>query len=184
MNHQPTLTSERLILRPLELSDAAAVQQLAGDPDVALKTSNIPYPYEDGMAEEWIGSLADLYSAGKQAAFAIICRENADCEEKVIGAIGLMIEPQQERAELGYWIGKPYWGRGYCSEAARVILEYGFRQLGLRRIQACHFSRNTASGRVMQKIGMIHEGCLRRHIKRNDDIQDVEIYGILRSEIP
>ena len=163
-------------------TDAAVVQKLAGDRDVALQTMNIPYPYKDGLAEQWLSTLADQFVEGKQAAFAIVARANDKPEGEFIGAIGLMIEPDHERAELGYWVGKPYWGNGYCTEAVRAILAYGFEQLGLRRIQAWHFFRNVPSGRVMRKIGMTHEGHLRQHIKRGNEVHDVEVYGILRSE--
>ena len=84
------------------------------------------------------------------------------------------------RAELGYWIGKPYWGQGYCTEAARATLDFGFEQLGLNRIFAHHFARNPASGRVMQKIGMTREGRLRQHVKKWDAFEDLELYGILK----
>ena len=93
-----------------------------------------------------------------------------------------MIEPEHARAELGYWIGKPYWRNGYATEAARAILQYGFGQLGLNRIHAGHFTRNPGSGRVMQKIGMTHEGHQPRHVKKWDRFEDLELYGILHSQ--
>jgi [ribosomal protein S5]-alanine N-acetyltransferase len=86
------------------------------------------------------------------------------------------------RAEMGYWIGRPYWGRGYCTEAARELLRYGFENLGLARIFACHFKENEASGRVMRKLGMTREGDLRHHVIKWGVPQDLVLYGILRSE--
>jgi RimJ/RimL family protein N-acetyltransferase len=83
---------------------------------------------------------------------------------------------------LSYWIGKAHWGRGYCTEAGRTILEYGFTKLGLNRIHANHISRNPASGRVMQKLGMIHEGRGRQHAKHWGVFEDLEFYAILRNE--
>ncbi len=182
MTNQPTLQTERLILRPIEIADAVVVQKLAGNPDVSLKTANIPYPYEDGLAEKWIASVAEQYSAGKQVTFAIAKRDGDSPQGELIGAIGLMIDPEQELAEMGYWVGKPYWENGYCSEAAKAILAYGFEKIGLRRIQAHHFSSNTPSGRVMRKIGMTHEGHMREFFKRGNEVHDIEYYGILRSE--
>ena len=83
---------------------------------------------------------------------------------------------------MGYWVGAPYWGRGYCTEAARAILRYGFEELGLHRIHAQHFARNPASGRVMQKIGMVYEGRQHEHVRKWDRFEDSDLYGILASD--
>lgn len=96
--------------------------------------------------------------------------------------MGLILDSENNCAELGYWIGKPYWGRGYCTEAARAIVRYGFDDLHLHRIHSSHFASNPASGRVMQKIGMTREGCLRQHIRKWGQWEDVVLYGILRSQ--
>ncbi len=85
-------------------------------------------------------------------------------------------------AELGYWIGRFYWGQGYCTEAARQVLRYGFEDLKLNKICARHMQTNPASGRVMQKIGMRQEGCLRQHYNRWGEVVDYPIYGILHAE--
>ncbi len=178
MAERPTIETERLILRPFTMDDAPEVQRLAGEWDIASTTGNIPHPYEDGMAEEWIGTHQERFDKGELVNFAITHRE----EGFLIGAVGLGTNKQDESAGLGYWIGKPYWNNGYCTEAARIVLQHGFEVVGLNRIYATHFSRNPASGRVMQKIGMRHEGCLRQHFKKWGSFEDMEYYGILRSE--
>ena len=175
---RPTLRSKRLVLRPFVLSDAPRVQLLAGDRDVAAMTKNIPHPYEGGMAKAWIGSHQERFEKGKEDVFAITLKRSGE----LIGAIGLVLKLDQETAELGYWIGKPYWGRGYCTEAARAVLHFAFTELRLNRVHAHHFSHNPASGRVMQKVGMRHEGRLRQHVKKWGEFFDVEAYGILRLE--
>ena len=76
----------------------------------------------------------------------------------------------------------PYWNNGYGTEAVQAVLKYGFEVLGLNRIHAKHFKRNPASGRILQKIGMKYEGCQRQHFKKWDNFEDIELYGILRSE--
>ena len=76
----------------------------------------------------------------------------------------------------------PYWNRGYATEAARAMLTFGFEVLELNRIFAEYYARNPASGRVMQKIGMTHEGMLRQHMFKDDRFEDSVVYGILRSE--
>jgi len=174
----PTIKTEHLILRPLVLSDASEVQRLAGDRDIASTIVNIPHPYEDGMAEEWISSHQERFDRGKLVNFAITRRVKG----VLIGCVDLTIAKSFERAELGYWIGKPYWNQGYCTEAAQAVLKHAFKVLGLNRIYATYFTRNPASGRVMQKIGMKYEGCLRQHVKKWGRFEDLKSYGILRSE--
>jgi RimJ/RimL family protein N-acetyltransferase len=175
---RPTLHTARLRLRAFAPEDAPVVQRLAGDFAVADTTLRIPHPYEDGMAEAWIASLADEYQAGRQVVFAITLTGTAE----LIGAIGLTIQHEHRRAELGYWIGRPFWGRGYATEAAGAVLAWGFGALELNRIFARHFARNPASGRVLEKIGMRPEGVSRAHVRRWDRFEDLVQLGILRKE--
>jgi ribosomal-protein-alanine N-acetyltransferase len=175
---QPTLQTQRLILRSFELTDGEDVRRLAGDRAIADTTLQIPHPYEVGMAEEWILTQRLRYEAGEQVVFAVLLRESG----QLIGAMGLVIEGQFRRAELGYWIGRPYWGHGYCTEAGKAVLEYGFHSLNLNRIHAYHFKRNPASGKVLQKLGMKHEGSSPEHIMKWGVFEDVELYGIIRSQ--
>ena len=83
---------------------------------------------------------------------------------------------------MGYWVGVPFWGQGICTEAARALLGFGFGDLNLNKIHAHHFTRNPASGRVLQKLGMKYEGQLRQHVLKSDRFEDLFSYGILRSE--
>jgi [ribosomal protein S5]-alanine N-acetyltransferase len=175
---RPTRETERLILRPFTLDDAPRVQTLAGDGDIASTTLNIPHPYEDGMAEQWIGGHQEKFEKGTETVFALTLRSDG----LLIGAMGLVINSPDENAELGYWIGKPYWNNGYATEAAKAVLDYAFNQLNLHRVHARHLKRNPTSGRVMQKIGLKHEGCQRQHTKKWDVFEDIECYGILRAD--
>jgi len=175
---QPTIETERLKLRPWTLNDAPEVQRLAGDKDIASTTENIPHPYEDGMAEQWIQTHQEKFERRELVNFAITHRQ----DRYIIGAIGLVLYVEHKRAEIGYWVGKPYWNNGYCTESAHAILKYGFDVLGLNRILGRHLTRNPASGKVMQKIGMNYEGCMRQHIIKWDKFEDIDCYGILKSE--
>jgi RimJ/RimL family protein N-acetyltransferase len=154
------------------------VERLAGDRAVADTTINIPHPYPPGEAAAWISSHAAAWREGTQHTFAITERQDGD----LLGAIGLTVNLAHARGELGYWIGLPHWNRGYATEAARAMLRYAFETLGLNRVQATHFTRNPASGRVMQKLGMSHEGRSRQQFRKWDTFEDVERWAILRSE--
>ncbi|UCD23720.1 MAG: GNAT family N-acetyltransferase [Gemmatimonadota bacterium] len=173
----PTLSTNRLILRPFNLNDAARVRELAGDREVAATTANIPHPYEEGMAEEWIAGHAGSFESGKTVTLAIVLEP-----EELIGAVGLVLNELHRSAELGYWIGKPYWNQGYCTEAAQEMVRYGFEVLGLNRIQARYMTKNPASGRVMEKLGMSHEGVLRQSLTRFGTFEDAAMYSILHDE--
>ena len=178
MRQQPTLETERLLLRPFKLTDAPEVQRLAGDRAIADTTGNIPHPYEDGMAENWISTHEGTFIEGTDISFAMTLKSDG----ALIGAIGLHGMAKEHQAELGYWVGKAYWKQGFCTEAASVVLRYAFTELGLARVHSAHFRRNPASGRVMQKLDMQHEGCRRQHVKKWDQFEDLELYGILKQE--
>jgi len=175
MSVPPTIATDRLILRAFNASDADTVQQLVSAYEVALNTLSIPHPYPDGAAAQWIGTHA---GRPDDHVFAITRRDDG----ALVGCIGIHVQPDHDRAELGYWIGVPYWGAGYATEAARAAMEWGFETLELNRIYAEHFTRNPASGAVMRKIGMRPEGLLRRHIRKWDEYLDVVIYSVLREE--
>jgi RimJ/RimL family protein N-acetyltransferase len=170
--------TSRLLLRPFSLEDAPRVKTLAGDWEIARVTANIPHPYEDGMAETWISGHSEAFEAGNSASFAVTLKKDG----LLIGAIGLHFSVRNHSAEIGYWIGVPYWGQGYCTEAARAILEYGFEERDLNRIQARHITENPASGRVMQKLGMTPEGTMRQAIFSWGTYRDSAMYAILRDE--
>ena len=175
---QPRIETDRLALRPLALSDAREVQRLAGDREIAHNALNIPHPFTAEMAEQWISQSLREYEEERSANFAVTLR----ADNSLVGAIGLSIDHANLRAEMGYWIDRSRWNRGYASEAAESILKYGFEELGMNRIHANCLRRNPASARVLQKIGMIREGCLRQHARHLDSFEDIEEYGILLDE--
>jgi ribosomal-protein-alanine N-acetyltransferase len=174
---RPTLTTERLVLRPLTQSDAADVFRLVNDPEIARNTLLIPHPYPEGLAEEWIASHEERFEKNQEVVFAITSRETGS----LLGVIGIIPEPH-DQASLGYWIAKELWNRGYATEAAAAAIAYAFETLGVNRVEAIHYTRNPSSGRVMQKCGMHLEGTLRQARKKGDEYVDVRVYSILRSE--
>ena len=175
MPEQPTLRSTRLLLRPLDRQDAPAVQTLAGAAAVADTTLRIPHPYPDGAAEAWIATLTPEWESGAGATFAVTDLELGS----LVGVVGLTFSDQGATAELGYWIGQPYWNRGYATEAAQALVDWSMVALRLHRIEARHFVRNPASGRVLQKLAMTCEGGANKSIEKNDRLEEFAQYFLL-----
>lgn len=172
------LETFRLALRRPEITDAPAIRELAGDLRVARTTALIPHPYTLAHALRWIDAIADDDENGTGSTFVIERRDTPG----VIGAIGLVIARDGFTASAGYWIGHPFWKRGYATEALREILRHGFEDLGLLRIQACHQMGNAASGRVMQKCGMRFEGVVAQGCRRGDEVFDKVNYSLFADE--
>jgi ribosomal-protein-alanine N-acetyltransferase len=147
------LLPEHLLAGPVALrrfiaSDAERVELLAGEREVAETTAFIPHPYPRGGATGWIATHGPAAAAGVEYTYAI-----TDHSGLIVGAIGLR-PLRGERETIGYWVGKPYWGRGYASAGAQAVIVLAFELLDLDAVTASHLARNAASGRVMEKCGM------------------------------
>jgi [ribosomal protein S5]-alanine N-acetyltransferase len=181
MNEQPTLQTERLVLRPLTAQDAPALTRRAGRREIADTTISIPHPYSEEQGRQWIAETAELFAKGKSAVFAM----QSKLDGNLVGTIGLRdIDAEHSQAELGFWVAVECWGQGYAAEAARAVVGYGFEQLGLNRIYAHHMVRNPASGRVLAKVGMKQEGLLRQRVRKWGVFEDVVLLAALRQEWP
>jgi [ribosomal protein S5]-alanine N-acetyltransferase len=174
----PRLETERLVVRPMTLDDAPRLQALINHPDVARYTSSIPWPYPEGAAIEYLNAVVPDYRKHGKLTFAVVPREAGE----LCGGAGLVVDFRNRKAELGYWIGIDYQGRGYATEAARAVLGFGFERAGLRRIHARVFSGNPRSSRVLEKIGMCKEGRQREHMLRWGEYKDIIEYGMLARE--
>jgi RimJ/RimL family protein N-acetyltransferase len=171
----PLIETPRLCLRPFELSDAKRVQELAGDSRVSATTLNIPHPYPDGLAEEWIAKHPKM-AEDHHYTWAICLRAT----DELMGGINAMVNTRHARAELGYWLGFEFWNKGIMSEAVQAVMDWGFAQLTLHRIEAsCHIE-NPGSYRVMEKCGMRREGLLRGYLRKNGEFRDLYIYAIIK----
>lgn len=173
----PILTGDAVLLSPFTQLDAPLVQFYAGDEMIAKTTQNVPHPYPDGAAEKWIAS--HLLDCLEYRNIALAVRT---VDGDLVGAINLSLKPKDQMAELGYWIAHKYWGNGYCTRAALCMIKYGFEELSLNKVYARHLGSNTASGRVMEKIGMSREGIQRQHTMKDCVLQDIVEYSILRAE--
>jgi RimJ/RimL family protein N-acetyltransferase len=141
------MRSPRLTYRPIEPRDAGRVSVLAGDWDVARMTSRIPHPYSIVDADLWISSI------GEDEDEFVRCVER---DGELIGAVGY-IGNGTEEAEIGYWIGKPWWGHGYATEAANALVQHCFAT-GFKKLTCGHFVDNAASARVISKLGFRRVG--------------------------
>lgn len=167
------IETEKLILRPIEMNDTERLNELCNDKAIASNNVRMPYPKTLEDTKSFIEEYS-AYDIKKGAIFSIILKET----NEIIGAIGLICEPEHERGEMGYWIGKDYWGKGYCSEAAKAVLDFGFKTLNLHRVFAWCMKENEASRKVLQKIGMQYEGCLKGHVKKDGVFKDMVYYGM------
>jgi RimJ/RimL family protein N-acetyltransferase len=141
MGRDCDMRSARLNYRPLEAVDAGRIAALAGEWDVARMTSRIPHPYSLIDADLWIASIGtDEFVRG------------VEHDGRLIGAVGYLVGKDRQ-AEIGYWIGKPWWGHGFATEAAGTLVEYCFGAAGFRRLTCGHFVDNPASARVITKLG-------------------------------
>jgi 8-oxo-dGTP diphosphatase len=144
------IETPRLLLRPLRLEDAADIQRMAGEWEVARYTANIPHPYEAGMAEAWIKTHRDDF----EIVFAIEKREDS----ALVGCIGVEPDRAGREAEFGYWIGIPYWGAGYATEALSALVDHAFATFDVDRARAAAMPENRASIRVQEKVGFRYVG--------------------------
>ena len=174
MTGKTTLKTARLILRPYSDADIPELLPLVGAREVAATTLRIAHPYTELDARAFL----QLALQPGKIWLAITLRDDG----RQIGGTGLRVEEQHRHAELGYWLGVPYWGKGYATEAAREMVRHGFEDLNLHRIFASHFKHNPASGRILIRLGMRYEGCQREHLRKWDQYVDSELYGLLRQE--
>jgi ribosomal-protein-alanine N-acetyltransferase len=163
----------RLLLRRFERSDAEPMLPLIGDFAIADGTARIPHPYTLADAHAFL----DMLEKQPDKPIAAITLHGA-----IIGAVGLDLEPAHDRGELGYWIGRPFWGQGYATEAARAMIVIGFEHLNLNKITAHHYARNPASGRVLEKAGLLREGLLKQHMRKWGNYEDCVAYGLTRGQ--
>jgi len=167
------IETKRLILRKFKVCDAKDLFEYGSDPAVL---EYMVWPGFKSIEEARAGIYNNYLS--KPGIYAIELKENAKC----IGDIDLRITPEHEKVSVGYALNREYWGRGLMSEALKAVLELCFDKLEVNRVEAGHFAGNEASGRVMEKCGMVKEGIARQEFKvRGVFIDDVK-YAVTRGE--
>ncbi|NOU52164.1 GNAT family N-acetyltransferase [Pseudoalteromonas sp. JBTF-M23] len=146
---QAIINTERLVLRPFKQSDAKRVAQLAGDKRISEMTKNIPYPYSEDMAIEWIATHPAQFASGHSVVYAITTIE---CDD-VIGTLGF-VDINEGVGTLGYWLGVDFWGQGFAPEAVKGLVHYYQNEKGLKGLEATHFVENSRSRAVIEKLGL------------------------------
>jgi [ribosomal protein S5]-alanine N-acetyltransferase len=150
----PELHTQRLLLRRITVEDIPALVKYASNRRISDNIINIPYPYEEPQAVFRISYVVQGFKNKQRFVFAIILKET----QEMIGEISLHLAQQDKAAELGYWVGEPFWGKGMATEAVKAVLTFGFERLGLAAIFAeCHVE-NMASQKVVSKNGMKRRG--------------------------
>ena len=173
------LETDRLILRQFKIEDAEDMyNNWATDAEVTKFLTWLPHPdinFTKGLLENWIGKYSELTWYN----WAIELKETGE----VVGNISVVkLNERIEAADIGYCMGKAWWGNGIMPEALRAVIAYLFEEVGLNRVAAYHDVNNPKSGRVMQKAGMTREGVLRAARRNNQGICDEVWYSILKSE--
>jgi RimJ/RimL family protein N-acetyltransferase len=147
------LETRRLVLRAPRMADLDAIVALANNRKIAEMTASIPHPYREKDARDWLSNIA---LAGKGATFAVFVKD----EDVFVGAAGYRFDDcgtgtgaSEAAPELGYWIGEPYWNRGYATEAARAVLDHAFSEAGFDAVLASCRVTNLPSRRVLEKCG-------------------------------
>ncbi len=165
---RPEMTTDRLLLRWVDMDDLGRIEALANNWNVARMLARVAWPYPG--AADWIATLGPAREAGNGAAYAIIAPD-----EGLTGVVGLD-RRENGTFELGYWLGEPYWGRGYATEAAQAAVDIAFEDLGVREITSGHFEENAASGRVLAKCGFRYSGrSMRPCLARGHEMPSIDV---------
>ncbi|WP_342503909.1 GNAT family N-acetyltransferase [Lysinibacillus sp. FSL L8-0126] len=172
---EKTMETERLLLRPFTEADAPEVSVLCNNYAIYKSTLNVPYPYTIDCALSWIATHQQNFEENRLYEWAITDKHSG----QLYGVIGLSNQQPHQRGEIAYWIGEPYWGNGYGTEATQAIIAFAFQEKKYHRVYAQYFQSNPASGKIMEKCGMHYEGTLKQHVYKNGAFEDIVYYGLI-----
>jgi RimJ/RimL family protein N-acetyltransferase len=169
------IKGKRINLRSLRLSDADSIAKNINSKYITRYTQNIPYPYKKKYAVSFVRKTFGKIKKGTDYEFGI------ELNGEIVGGASLL-KIKDRIAELGYWLGKRFWGKGYMTEAAKLITDYGFRKLNIKKICSRVAGPNIASQRVLEKTGFKKEGILRKQFVKKGKYYDEVRYGLLSEE--
>lgn len=176
---EPRLEGDRIILRPLVENDATILYENVKEYELARWMINLPHPYPENGALEFIKKTRELMEKGESYELAI----ESKIISEVIGVMSLLkVDKKHRNAELGFWVAKEHRNKGIATEAASAILVFGFNYLNLERVYAKCFTDNKPSQRVIEKLGMKYEGTFRHEVLKVDKFIDTKYYSILKND--
>jgi RimJ/RimL family protein N-acetyltransferase len=167
----PIIRTKTFILRPPLMGDAEDFVALLNDKKVSRYMTQIPYPYTLSSALPWLKKEQSAFKLKNRPSYHFVIEQDG----RAVGLVGLKEIKAGHRADFGYWLGKAYWGQGIMSSAVKLVTDFGFQKLKLRRIQAYVFKPNVASKKVLEKNGFKTEGLLRKDIRKDGHLFDVYI---------
>ncbi len=181
------LRTERLAIRPLRAEDAAELHRLVNDWDVAKSLARVPFPYPRDLADEWIASTHAQMAEGRAWHLAITGLEHAGTPEEkevLVGCVGLTLDAEGQEAELGYWVGRRFWGHGVAPEAAGRIARWALANLGISRVVASALTENARSQGVLRRIGFREVGQGAREFLSRGGAMPVALFEMTRADLP
>lgn len=171
----PNLETENLILRKINKQDIEDIFYYGSNPKVSQRVSWVTHKSK-ADTEQFIDFVLDGYSQHNKALWGMELKSN----RKIVGTIDFVtLNSKHKNAEVGYVLSEDFWGNGLTTEATKKIIEFGFTELGLVRIQARCFVENIGSQRVMEKVGMSFEGIIRKGMFAKGEYQDLMLYSVL-----
>ena len=170
------IKANKFILRSYRKGDEKSLVENINDKNVSKFMSTVPFPYKLKDARFWINRSRKLENKKikNEIHFAI------DITGKVVGGIGLMHIEKAHKAEIGYWIGRNYWNIGIMTNVVKLMSDFGFKKLKLKRIYAKVFLKNKASAKVLEKNGFRLEGLMRKEMTKKDKLYDAYLYSKLK----
>jgi len=164
-------------LRKFEKNDADSIVKYINDYEIHRNTATIPFPYTPKDARQFLKDSELHWKAGTAYRFSIVMNN------EVIGCCSLdNVSKKDSTAELGYWLGKPFWGKKIMTRAAQAVIQFGFTQIQLHRISVSHIEGNIASQKIIEKLGFKYEGTQREDSYREGKWFDSKCYGLLEEE--
>jgi RimJ/RimL family protein N-acetyltransferase len=167
------IKTKKFTLRPFRMDDVQSVQKHVNDKAIIRNLSNLPFPYKLKDAKDWLKRKAKQYRQKDpdEIVFAI------EINGEAVGSIGIHKIVRGHKAEIGYWLGRAYWGGGIMTDAVNEVVKYGFKNLKLRRVNGIVYSFNKGSMRVLEKNGFKFEGVAKKDVKKDNKFIDAHIFA-------
>ncbi len=172
----PIIKSQNFLLRPFRKGDEESLQRNINNKNIYKNTATVPYPYTTKGAKFWVKKNLDLMKVKSPETINFVIEKDGE----VAGSIGLMNIERGHKAEIGYWLGEKYWGGGIMTRAVKLVTDYGFKNLRLKRIYGYVFSFNLGSQKVLGKSGFKLEGIMRKESKKDGKFIDTYVFGKIK----